>query len=275
MIKDILLVLPADAKDSAALDYSLAAARTFEAHLAGAAIVHDLIVPGTVFDSAAASLLAEFRRQSEIAARAAIGRFEERCRREGQALESITLDSREFGSGETLARQARRFDVTILGRTSAEGGEDDVLVEAALFKSGRPVVVVPSPNGRPFKLDRVLVCWDGSASATRALADAMPLLHRADRVEIVTVTPDTKPSGLVPGTDIARHLSRHGVKVEIVNLVADKMTVAARILAHAADHAADLVVMGGYGHSRLREFVLGGMTREILETTTVPTLMSH
>jgi nucleotide-binding universal stress UspA family protein len=144
-----------------------------------------------------------------------------------------------------------------------------------LVGSGRPVLVVPYIHNKPLKLDRVMVCWDGGRNAARALNDALPLLKRAKQIELVTISSSSKPTDTLPGADIGHHLSRHGINVEVRNLMEDTIGVSNRILSHAADHSIDLIVMGGYGHSRLREFVLGGTTREILQSMTVPTLMSH
>ena len=121
-------------------------------------------------------------------------------------------------------------------------------------------------------------CWDGSRSAARAAADALPFLRRGTLVEVVTVAGEPAKSDEMPGADIAhRHPGggRHGVKVELKRIVTAETDVANTILVHAADSSADFLVMGGYGHSRLREFVLGGVTRGILTSMTVPTLMSH
>jgi nucleotide-binding universal stress UspA family protein len=275
MIKDLLLVISDNAEQPAAQDYAASLAAAHDAHLAGAAIVHDLVVPGTVFDAAAAGLLAEFRAQSEAAAAKNIAKFEEKCRREGLKSEAFTLDARTIGAGEMLALTARRYDLTVVRQSAPdEDGGSQVLAEAALFNSGRPVLIVPYAYDKPFKLDRVCVAWDGGARAARALSDAMPFLTRAKQVEIITVTPDTKDIE-VPGAGIARHLARHGVDVALKNLIADKTSIAAKILSNATSEGADLLVMGGYGHSRLRQFVLGGVTRDILASTNVPTLMSH
>jgi nucleotide-binding universal stress UspA family protein len=103
----------------------------------------------------------------------------------------------------------------------------------------------------------------------------MPFLTRAKQVEVVTIATDEKPDDSIAGLYIAHHLSRHDVIVEVRNIVAHGQDVSLRIRSHAEQQSADLIVMGGYGHSRLREFVLGGATRDILESTVVPTLMSH
>ena len=130
-----------------------------------------------------------------------------------------------------------------------------------MFDSGRPMLVVPYIQRNGLRLDRILLCWDGSRSAARAAADALPFLRRAKVVEVVTVASEPAKSDEMPGADIAQHLARHGVKVELKRIVTAETDVASTILSHAADRSADFLVMGGYGHSRLRGFILGGVTR--------------
>ena len=120
-----------------------------------------------------------------------------------------------------------------------------------------------------------MVCWDASRNAARAVADAIPFLERAKAVEIVIVAGERPKSDEIPGADIGQHLARHGLKVEVKRIVAGDTDVASTLLSHAADSSADFLVMGGYGHSRLREYILGGATRGILSAMTLPTLMSH
>ena len=120
-----------------------------------------------------------------------------------------------------------------------------------------------------------MVCWDASRNAARAVADAMPILAKAGAIDVVIVASERPKSDEVAGADIGHHLARHGLKVEVKRIVATDTDVANTILSHAADTSADFIVMGGYGHSRLREFILGGATRGILSSMTVPVLMSH
>jgi nucleotide-binding universal stress UspA family protein len=153
-------------------------------------------------------------------------------------------------------------------------GPQELIIEAALFQSGRPVVVVPYIQKTGLTLNRVLVCWDGGRQAARAIADALPFLHRAKTVEVVVVATKPLKSDDSPGADIARHLAHHDLNVCLKRLV----TGGNRCGKHhpiLRGGSADFVVMGGYGHSRLREFVLGGATRGVLSSMTIPTLMSH
>ena len=150
-----------------------------------------------------------------------------------------------------------------------------MIAESALFEAGRPVIFVPYIQKAPLKLDNVMVCWDGSRSAARAIADAMPLLERAGHVEVVIVGNESGKQDEIQGADMGRHLARHGLNVEVERITRGDIDVADVLLSHAANSGAEFIVMGGYGHSRLREFVLGGVTRGILHSMTVPVLMSH
>jgi nucleotide-binding universal stress UspA family protein len=149
------------------------------------------------------------------------------------------------------------------------------MIEGALFGSGRPLIVVPHTYKQGLKLDRIIICWDGSRPAARAIADSLPFLQRAKSIDIVVVTGERDKSGEITGTNMRRHLARHGITVEIKHITRGGAGVQNAILAHAADTRADFMVLGGYGHSRLREFILGGVTRSILRSMTVPVLMSH
>jgi nucleotide-binding universal stress UspA family protein len=124
---------------------------------------------------------------------------------------------------------------------------------------------------------RVLVAWNAGREATRAVNDALPLLEGAAKVTVLAINPHggLRGHGEVPGADIALHLARHGVRAEASAIKSDDVEIGALLLSQAADLNADLIVMGAYGHSRLREVVLGGATREILRSMTVPVLLSH
>ena len=276
MIKDILVTLPTGDAPSFALDYAVTVARTFDAHLTGVAFVRDLASAEAFLDGATAIVLDDYRREVEAAAEAAKVRFEETWQREGLSAELVVLNAGAISLAELLARTARRFDLTILPQADPEdGGSGEAMIEAALLGSGRPILIVPYLREGGVKFDRILVCWDGSHNAARAIADAMPFLTRAKQVEVITVATDGKADDSMAGLYIAHHLSRHDVIVEVRNIVAHGQDASIRIRSHAAQQSADLIVMGGYGHSRLREFVLGGATRDIFESTVVPTLMSH
>ena len=278
MIKDIALHLSPRAKDGASIDYAISVASAFEAHLAGIAFALDPFIPPTmgIGDAVPADWIDEQREEAQAAARALIARFEGAARRNGISAESRRLDASLAGAAEMFGRIARRFDLSIVRQ--AEPGKaplEELVIEAALFDAGRPVLVVPYIQKAPLTLERVLVCWDGGRSVARAVGDAMPFLHRAKAVEVVIVQGDAGKSDELPGADIGEHLARHGLAVDVKRIVATEGKVMDTILSHAADVGADFLVMGGYGHSRLREFILGGVTRGILDTMTAPVLMSH
>jgi nucleotide-binding universal stress UspA family protein len=227
-------------------------------------------------DAVPADWIDEQREESEAAARAAIARFEEAARRNAISAESRRLDASLAGAAQMFGRIARRFDLSIVRQ--AEPGKaplEDLIIEAALFDAGRPVLVVPYIQKGTLALDRIMVCWDGGHNAARAVGDAMPFLHRAKSVEVVIVQGDAGKGDEIPGADIGEHLARHDLEVEVKRIVVKDGDVMDTILSHAADVGTDFLVMGGYGHSRLREFILGGVTRGILATMTVPVLMSH
>jgi nucleotide-binding universal stress UspA family protein len=119
------------------------------------------------------------------------------------------------------------------------------------------------------------VCWDGSRQAARAIGDAMPLLSKAGKVEVVIIANEPGKQDEIEAVDMGQHLARHGLKINVERIPRGDVDVADALLSYAADSGADFMVMGGYGHSRLREFVLGGVTRSILQSMTVPVLMAH
>jgi nucleotide-binding universal stress UspA family protein len=226
-------------------------------------------------ENAPTGLFDELQRESEEAAKAAVAKFEEAARGSGVSVEARWMSASFAGMAELFGRIARRFDISVVRQ--AEPGmntPDPLVIEAGLFDAGRPVLVVPYIQRTGIKLDRIMVCWDGSRSAARAVGDAMPFLKRAKAVEVVIVGDQVK-SNEIPGADIAHHLARHSVTVEVKEIIAADIDAANVLLSHASDSSANFMVMGGYGHSRLREFVLGGVTSSILATMTIPTLLSH
>jgi nucleotide-binding universal stress UspA family protein len=275
MIKDILVNLATGIGSDATIDYAISLATTFEAHLAGAAFAYDEIPPAMLAGEVPPAWLEELHKAAQDAARAAVAKFETAAKRAAISAQAGWLPASLDGPAELFARMARRFDLSVVRQ--AEPGKSTIaalVIEAALFETGRPVLVVPYIQKGGVELGRVMLCWDGSRSAARAAADAMPFLKRAKTVQLVVVSQHGK-SDETPGADIAQHLARHGVAVEVKQIVAPDTKTADVLLSHAADSSADLLVLGGYGHSRLREFVLGGVTRSILAAMTAPTLMSH
>jgi nucleotide-binding universal stress UspA family protein len=276
MIKDILVNLAVGEKAGPAGDYAISVAAACDAHLAGLAFRYDPVVPISGAGYVPAEVIQMQEIDNEKATKTAIDRFMAASQRAGVSAEPLTLSASVAGVGDQFGRLARRFDLSIVGQAEPDSGPvEEVIAEAALFESGRPVILVPYIQKAPLKLDYVVLCWDGSRAATRAIADAMPLLRRAGRVEVLIVSNERGKQDEIEGADIAEHLARHDLKVEVRRTVAGDIDVADVILSHTADVGCDFIVMGGYGHSRLREFVLGGVTRSIFRTMTAPVLMSH
>jgi nucleotide-binding universal stress UspA family protein len=276
MVKDIVVNLTGDAPQEFAADYAISLARLFDAHIAGIGFIYEPVIPGTVMGGIPTDLIEAQREENTQAAKVATNRFEAAARGAGLSAEVRLLDASVAGAADLFGRIARRFDLAVVGQARPqEGASEELLIEGALFESGRPVVVVPYVQTQGVTLDRVLVCWDGSRPATRAIADALPFLRRAKAIDIVAVSGERGKGSELVGTNMARHLARHGLKVELKRLSAGNVDVPAAITAHATETGADFMVMGGYGHSRLREFILGGVTRTVLTSSTIPVLMSH
>jgi nucleotide-binding universal stress UspA family protein len=275
MIKDILVNLGLGAQHRAG-NFAVSVAEAFSAHVLAIAFAYEPEIPGTVMGGIPPEFLDAQRTQAENQARAEIERFQKVASRAGISSETRMFNANVGRAASALGRMARRFDLAVLGQTQRDDPTPvETVNETVLFDSGRPVLFVPFIQTQGLKLDRVMLCWDGSRAATRAIADSMPLLHKAGTVEIVIVGDKPSRSDEIPGADLGAHLARHGLKVEVKRLTAVDIDVASMLLSYAADSDADMMVMGGYGHSRLREFVLGGVTRALLESMTVPVLMSH
>jgi nucleotide-binding universal stress UspA family protein len=269
--KTILVHVDDSARASERLELGFQLAADFDAHLVALFALDAARIPSYALAEAGPMLQQiELRRRTEAAA-AAESKFRQAERRAqvnaewrlsmGAALPAVTLS-------------ARYADLVIAAQPQPR---DTLAMELAgdfVLSAGRPVLFVPYAGRFASTCKRVLVAWNASREAARAVSDALPLLARADSVEVVAFRPRPGDHGEVPGADIALFLARHGVKATAARQSAE-IDIGAQILSRAADTSADLIVMGGYGHSRLRELVLGGVTRTMLEAMTVPVLMSH
>lgn len=276
-MKDLIVKLEHEKAHDQALAFAISVAEAFDAHLAGVAYGNLAGLPDYGMVGVPGTVIAELLTQSEQAARVSLDRFHAVAGRNGiSTSDHLVLDT-GFGMADTFATFARHYDLSIVRQTDDDGPDNSLIIEAAMFNTGRPAIIVPYIQSEGLKLDRVLCCWDGGAPAARAVNDALPFLKRARAVEVLNVVGarDDTPKGEIRGIEIANHLARHNVKVEIETVTVPDRGVADTILSHAADTSADLIVMGGYGHSRLREFVLGGVTRDILRSMTVPAFLSR
>src|ERR1700731_2422413 len=277
MIKDIVVHLEHQAARDPARDFAVTIAEIFDAHLAAVAFAYAPDFPGYVMLEIPPDIVAQMIAESEKAALAAIERFEAAARRSLISAEHRLIKTAGATAPVLLSTLARRFDLSVLMQSEPNGVDNDDMIEIALFESGRPLIVVPYIQKDGLKPDHVVCCWDGSRAATRAINDGLPLLTKATTVDLLIVLnekTDTAPNE-IRGVEMAKHLARHDVKVEIVTVPAADIDVTNAILSYVADVSGTLIVMGGYSHTKLREMILGGVTRGMLQSMTVPVFMSH
>lgn len=178
-----------------------------------------------------------------------------------------------------LNEHGRYCDLLVLGQSDPTDPSDTSadVADHVVTECGTPCLIVPYIGPKDTLSDTILVAWNGSIESARAVRDALPLLKRARRVEVLLINPESNElnEGDIPGADVAAYLARHGVEIES-HVIHNKQIAAGDVLlSHAADISADLLVTGAYGHNRLREKILGGVTRHLFEHMTIPVLMSH
>ena len=275
MIKDVVVNLGSREPQQFAADYAISVGATLGAHLVGLAFAYDPIIADGAMGGIPVEAIEMQREENARTAKAAAASFESAAKKAGVSAETRILEASISGAASLFGAMARRFDLAVVGQAQREHGpSEQLMVEATLFESGRPVVLVPYIQRQGLKLDRVLVCWDGSRTAARAIGDAMPFLERAKAVEVLTIAEESKQEDIAGG-DMVAHLDRHGIATSPRRTSMGEISIENVILSYAADSGADFLVMGGYGHSRWREFILGGATRGILASMTLPVLMSH
>lgn len=287
--KNILVHLDDGARNAARLDYAIDLANAQKAHLTGLYVLR----PPTAVLYAEGGMPVEFYEKEATAtqdlANAAKTTFEKRLAKEG-----LQFGWRQ-GQGdhsEVVSTHARYADVVVMGQTDLDDTSSSTppdLAELVALSCGRPVLVTPYAGEAKFAKPHVMVAWNASREATRAVNDALPILQAAREVTVVVISQkqEAEGHGEQPGADIALHLARHGVKATAHHIVAPrassagyrfalpKVDVGDEVLSRASDLGADMIVMGAYGHSRLRELVLGGVTHHIFRHMTVPVLVSH
>ena len=240
---------------NSASDYAISVAAALDAHLTGIVFLHGPIVPVSRAGYVPPELEL-IERHNQAAVEAARESFTAASARAGVKAEPLTLSASLVSAGDQFGLIARRFDLAVVGQAEPEThAVEENIVEAALFDSGGPVIIVPYIQKAPLKLDHIMVCWDGGRAAARAIRDAMPFLRRGGSVEVVIVTNERGKQDQIERADIGAHLSRHGLNVAVKRMPLGDVDVADMLLSHAADEEVDFIVMGGYGHSRLREFV--------------------
>ena len=278
--KDLLVVLDSEATARKRVAFAAALAERFSAHLIG---LYPLPTPEAPrhFGYYDPALLDPFFTELRETSRSTAVKMREAFDH-ATGLRGLSAEWREIPEGLDAdpALHARYADLVILGQLDPDRTETELIrprPEQVALASGRPVLIVPYAGHFDDVGRRVLVAWSATREAARAVSDAMPLLMSAELVTVLTIDPSEGPHahGELPGADIALHLARHGVKAQIERTVSAGLPVGEVLLSRAADLGVDLIAMGAYGHSRMREMLLGGATRSVLRSMTVPVLMSH
>jgi nucleotide-binding universal stress UspA family protein len=275
-IRDILLTLTSYPEPTpvSVVDRAVSIASVFGAHIAAISCEVQIQVPGTFISVGAVSgMVASEAHRSHDSAQGLLAAFEATAQKAGILHETIHEKSLSYRVPGRLVEYARLRDLTIV---SVPESYDQWYAEAIIFGSGRPTLVLPeSTPSRSFEPNTVVVAWDFSRSAARAVADAIPMLEKAKRVRVVTVTNEKVIDSEHSAEELAKNLARHGVDVIVDRLDAAGRSIGEVLARETASCNADLLVMGAYGHSRFREFILGGATRSMLSKPQLPILFSH
>lgn len=274
--KDILVTLtsyPEPTPISVAED-AVAIAAALGAHLAAVACEVHVEIPGHFLSGGIVpGIVAGEAAKSRKNAQSLLAAFDAAADKAGVAHETILEKAPTSAVQDLLVDYARLRDLTIV---SVPEGYDQWYAEAVIFGSGRPTLILPeSPRSRPFELGTVVVAWDFSRAAARAVADALPLLEKAKKVRIVTVANDKEFDTKHSAEELAKSLARHGIDVVLDKVDAKDKAIGDVLEAYVAAQRADVLVMGAYGHARWREFILGGATRNLLSKPPLPILFSH
>lgn len=278
--KDIVVFVDSSCASSHRLRIAADLAHRYAAHLIGVYVVpgnigghpHDGFVRG---DLATREVLDRHRHAKERAVLQVGRQFAELARRDDIQAEFRLILNTE--SDQNVMFNSLYADLVIVGQAEPHGQPQHWLSDRLLLASGVPVLIVPNGWTSDTIGDRILIAWNASKEARRATTDALPLLSTAHSVKILIVDAARDPDrhGEEPGANIARHLARHGAKVEVEQVSSNDAPVAEIVLNAAGGDKADLIVMGAHSHSRSRQLLFGSVTRAILKGTTVPVLMAH
>jgi nucleotide-binding universal stress UspA family protein len=273
MLRNILLHLAEDPKLKIRMQAAVALAAKHRAQLTGLFTLTPWTIPAYVTAYVPPDLIERERSAVQAVASRAKEQLERLCQKE-----DVKLEWREAEGDPVslMAVQARYADLAMVGQWD---GKADLppgvaeLPQELVLTSARPVLVVPYVGTFTKIGERILIAWKSTREAARAVFDALPLLEGAQKVIVLSVNPSE--TGHIVGADIAAQLARHGVAVEVRQIIAPDSAVADMLLAQASEQGCDLIVMGAWGHSRMRELALGGATRDMLERMSVPVFMSH
>jgi nucleotide-binding universal stress UspA family protein len=276
--KDILLALTSYPEPTpvSVLNNAISVAAALGGHLAALSCETHVQIPGHFLTGAVVSIpgiLAGETAKSRKNARDLLAAFDATAEKAGVSHETILEKCATIDFPELLVDYSRLRDLTIVPVSESY---DQWYAEVVIFDSGRPTMVLPvTPRSHPFELGTVALAWDFSRAAARAVADALPLLEKAKKVRVVTIRNDKVLDTKHSAEELAKNLSRHGIDVVVDKVDANGRPAGEALESYALSHAIDLLVMGAYGHSRLREFILGGATKSLLSKPPLPILFSH
>lgn len=273
MIRDVMVSLDGTPADEVRLSAVIDIAEYFEVHVAGLFLnVLPLLTPAEwdgIGSRTAVQILQEARENSERV----VAKIRKRLATLQMPTELRRIDVASESQGDIAAREARAADVFVGLRPNGSPGDAAQVLESVLFETGRHLFLVPDRRA-PGGFDRIMVAWNGSREATRATAEAMPYLLKAEKVGVVVVQ-DSNLASPIGGTDIVDHLLHHGVGAELHEVPRRTGGIAATLMEEAKERSADMIVMGAYGHSRLREWLLGGTTYQLIHQAPVPLIVAH
>ncbi len=276
--KDILLTLTSYPQPTpvSAVEDAVSIAAALGAHMAALSCEMHVQVPGHFISGSVVGLpgiVAGEAGKSRRNAEDLLAAFEAAAAKSGISRESMLQKCKSYEVPDLLVEYARLRDLTVM---PVPESYDQWYAEAVIFGSGRPTLVLPqNPRSRPVGFGTVAVAWDFSRAAARAISDAIPLLEKAKQVRVVTVLNEKLLDSKHSAEELSKNLSRHGIDVVLDRVDAKGRRIGDVLEAYIASHAVDMLVMGAYGHSRLREFVLGGATRHLLSKPPLPILFSH
>ena len=275
--KSILVQVDHTKACPARIDAAIDLALRHEAHLTGLCLIIEPTGASFVRGYLPPEILEAATKQAEEAAKERLARFSAAAERNQLSFDTRIDRGFDVEVAEIFGLHARYADLAVAGQEDPDESLPGQQPGPLVLSCGRPVLLIPYIGAGKTLGQRVVVAWDASREAARAVRDALPILKQASSVQVVSVNPRSADFGHgdVPGADIALYLARHGVEVDVQRIETRDLDVGNALLSHVAGAAADLLVMGGYGHSRLREIMLGGATRTILHDMTVPVLMAH
>ncbi|MCX5512527.1 universal stress protein UspA [Kaistia algarum] len=272
-IKDISVVIDL-AGERRAASAAIGLASQLGAHLTGLTLAYDPVVPGYAVTPVPVDFMISARNQAIADAKVAEADFSAKAQAAGISFESHVVEVMSGGGMDDIIHEVRLADLVVIGEDDPDRPEPvrEALIEAVLFHAGAPLLVLPRKAAATIDPRHVVIAWDGSITASRAVRSALPLLQAAATVDVVIVD-DGKE--LPTGNRVSAYLKRHGIAVTVKTLPNPGKDVAKTLRAHATESGAGLVVMGAYGHSRLLEWILGGATRGMLKNLTIPVVMAH